>query len=137
MTNGALSRSTMHVDREGKKIDVIDRKFAAFWACEQKENMRYVGMSIIESNKVPVDRWTLRIVVERGSLAFECRNCRRLSQVDVLALIEQHGADGLVAAVRRRLVCRQCGARSPRALVRLHGVRGDRAWLPVPPRAGR
>lgn len=94
-------------------------------------------MTLIEWNKLPIDRWTLRMVVERGALVFECQNCLRISQVDALALIGEHGPDGVVASLKRRLVCRVCGARRPRALVRLHGLRGDRGWLPLPPRAER
>ena len=41
-------------------------------------------------------------VIERGNLAFECRNCWHLSQVDVLGLIERFGAEALVRALRRQ-----------------------------------
>ena len=34
-----------------------------------------------------VDKWSLRLVVERGVLAFECRNWSHLSQVDVLEFV--------------------------------------------------
>jgi hypothetical protein len=57
--------------------------------------------------------------------------------VHVLALVEQHGADGLLSVVHWLLVCRPCGPRSPRLLVRLYGVRGERARALELPRAGR
>src|SRR6266496_2111760 len=34
---------------------------------------------LIDLSERDVDKWTLRLVVERGSLAFECRNCWHLS----------------------------------------------------------
>jgi hypothetical protein len=50
-------------------------------------------MSLINLNEKDVERWTLRLVVERGKLAFECRNCWHLSQVDALALVGRFGPD--------------------------------------------
>jgi hypothetical protein len=40
-----------------------------------------------------VDKWSLRLVVERGVLAFECRNWSHLSQVDVLEFVGRFGGD--------------------------------------------
>jgi hypothetical protein len=94
-------------------------------------------MSLINLNEKDVERWTLRLVVERGELAFECRNCWHLSQVDALALVGRFGPEIQVGKVRVRMVCRQCGSRQVRSLVRLKVGRGDRAWAPTPPTAGR
>jgi hypothetical protein len=84
-----------------------------------------------------VDSWSLRQVVEQGQLTFECNNCWRLAAVDVLDLVERFGADATVGRIRRQTICRICHTRGARALVRLKGMRKDRAWLPVPPRASR
>jgi len=94
-------------------------------------------MSLIDLNERDVDKWTLRLVVERGTLVFECRNCRHLSEVDVLEMIARFGTDALVGSVRARMVCRQCHKRRIRSLVQLKAGRKDLAWVPVPPRAGR
>ena len=94
-------------------------------------------MSVINLQEKDVERWTLRLVVERGELAFECQNCFHLSQMDTLELVGRFGPDVQVAKVRVRMVCRRCGSRQVRSLVRLKVLRGDRAWVPMPPRAGR
>jgi hypothetical protein len=94
-------------------------------------------MTLIDLRDRDVDKWTLRLVVERGALAFECRNCSHLSQVDVLELIERFGADVIVGGIRQRARCRMCRSRRVRALVRLKVGRKDLAWVPAPPRAGR
>jgi hypothetical protein len=80
---------------------------------------------------------TLNLRPPRGALAFECRNCWHLSQVDVLALVERFGAEALVVHLRRRARCRLCRSRRVGSLVRLKVGRKDLAWVPVPPRAGR
>ena len=84
-----------------------------------------------------VDRWTLRQVLERGTLAFECRKCAHLAQLDVLDLVARFGPEMPVARVRAKTVCRLCGGRQVRSLVRLKVGRKELAWVPVPPRAGR
>jgi len=89
---------------------------------------------LIDFAERDVDKWTLRLVVERGSLTFECRNCWHLSQVDVLEMVARFGADALVGSVRSRMVCRQCRKRRVRSLVRLKAGRKDLCWVPVPPR---
>jgi hypothetical protein len=94
-------------------------------------------MSLIDLKDRDVDRWSLRLVIERGALLFECGNCWRLSEVDVLDLVARFGPDALVGAVRSRTVCRKCGRRRVRSLVRLKYGRKDTAWVPVPPRAQR
>ena len=88
-------------------------------------------MTLIDLRDRDVDKWALRLVVERGALAFECRNCSHLAQVDVLELIERFGVDAIVGDIRHRARCRV------RSLVRLKVGRKDLAWVPVPPRAGR
>ena len=40
-----------------------------------------------------VDRWTLRQVLEHGILAFECRKCWHLAQLDVLDLVGRFGPE--------------------------------------------
>jgi hypothetical protein len=94
-------------------------------------------MALIDLSERDVDKWTLRLVVERGTLVFECRNCRHLYEVDVLEMVARFGPDALVGGVRSRMVCRQCQKRRVRSLVRLKVGRKDLAWVPVPPRAGR
>ena len=58
------------------------------------------AMALIDLHERDVDKWTLRLVIERGALAFECRNCWHLAQVDVLGLIERFGADAVVGHTR-------------------------------------
>jgi hypothetical protein len=94
-------------------------------------------MTLIDLRDRDVDKWTLRLVVERGALALECRNCSHLSQVDVLELIGRFGVDAIVGDIRRLARCRMCRSRRVRSLVRLKVGRKDLAWVPVPPRAGR
>ena len=96
------------------------------------------AMALIDLHERDVDKWTLRLVIERGALAFECRNCWHLAQVDVLGLIERFGADAVVGHTRASgtmpVVPIACKVHS---LVRLKIGRTDLAWVPVPPRIGR
>jgi ribosomal protein L40E len=92
---------------------------------------------LINLRERDVDRWTLRQVHERGVLAFECRKCGHLALLDVLDLVGRFGPEMPVARVRAKTVCRMCGGRRVRSLVRLKVGRKQLAWLPVPPRAGR
>jgi hypothetical protein len=94
-------------------------------------------MALIDLRERDVDKWTLRLVIERGALVFECRQCWHVAEVDVLGLIERFGADALVADARRRARCRLCRSRRVRSLLRLKVGRKDLSWVPVPPRAGR
>src|SRR6516164_2424340 len=71
--------------------------------------------SLINLNERDVDRWTLRLVIERGALLFECQNCWHLSEADVLDLVGRFGPDAVVAGVRQRMVCRRCGKRRVRS----------------------
>jgi hypothetical protein len=103
----------------------------------KKEHVKCHSMALIDLNERDVDKWTLHLVVERGTLVFECRNCRHLSEIDVLEMIARFGTDAQVSSVRARMVCRQCHKRRVRSLVKLKVGRKDLAWVPVPPRAGR
>jgi len=94
-------------------------------------------MPLIDFGERDVDKWTLRTVVERGALAFECGKCWHLAQLDVLELVARFGPEMPVGSVRARTVCRMCKGRRVRSLVRLKVGRKDLAWVPVPPRAGR
>jgi hypothetical protein len=85
-------------------------------------------MPLIDLQERDVDKWTLRLVIERGALAFECRNCWHLSQVDVLGLVERFGAEALVSDLRRRARCRLCRSRRVRSLVRTQS-RPERSGL--------
>lgn len=49
--------------------------------------MAFEAMPLTDFGDRAVDKWALRTVVERGALAFECRNCLRLAHVDVPELI--------------------------------------------------
>ena len=84
-----------------------------------------------------MSRWSLRALVEHGSLMVECGNGWRLVQVDARKLIARFGANTEVREVQARMVCRRCGSERARFLVRLRSPRGAQAWLPVPPRANR
>jgi hypothetical protein len=94
-------------------------------------------MLLIALGERDVDRWTLRQVVERGALAFECRKCWHLAQSDVFDLVARFGPEMTVDRVREKTVCRLCKGRRGRSLVRLKIGRKNLAWVPVPPRAGR
>jgi hypothetical protein len=94
-------------------------------------------MAVIRWDERDVGRWTLRAVVECGSLMVECGNCWRLVQVDTRRLIARFGPDTEVRDVQARMVCRRCGSERARFLVRLRSPIGAQAWLPVPPRASR
>jgi hypothetical protein len=61
--------------------------------------------------------------------------CWHIAAQDVAALIARFGNDALVRDVLARSVCGKCGRERARALIRLTGVRGDKAWWPTP--AGR
>jgi len=92
------------------------------------------GLERIEAALLAINKWTLRVVVERGVLVFECRNCWHLSQMDELELVARFGPDALVGELRKRMVCRRCGSRRVRSLVRLKFGRKNLVWVPVPPR---
>ena len=94
-------------------------------------------MAVIRWDEGDVGRWTLRAVVERGSLMVECGNCWRLVQVDARKLIARFGPNVEVREVQARMVRRRCGSERARFLVRLRSPGGAQAWLPVPPRASR
>ena len=84
------------------------------------------------------DGFTLRRVLELGlTVAFECRSCRKISQVVVLDLVERHRLTTTLGELRLKAVCSRCGKRVADVLTRQPGVRGDRAWHPRPPGASR
>ena len=66
-------------------------------------------MALIDLNERDVDKWTLRLVIERGALAFECRTCWHLSQIDVLGLVERFGAEALVSELSVKIGTRSLG----------------------------
>jgi hypothetical protein len=84
------------------------------------------------------DRYTLRRVLELGlTVAFECRSCRKISQVVVLDLVERYGITATLGELRSKAVCSRCGKRVADVLTRQPGVRGDKAWHPRPPGESR
>jgi hypothetical protein len=84
------------------------------------------------------DRYTLRRVVELNLLlVFECRNCRRVSQADILDLIERFGTNATLGEIRTKGRCRICKKQSADILMREPGSRKDMGWWPRPPRAKR
>jgi hypothetical protein len=84
------------------------------------------------------DQYTLRRVADLGLIiAFECRNCRKVSQRDVLELIERYGLNAKRGDLRPKARCSRCSKRQADVLMRSPGVRGSRAWWPRPPRATR
>jgi len=84
------------------------------------------------------DRYTLRQVVElRLLVVFECRNCRKVSEVDLLGLIERYGASATLGEIRTKARCRICKKQSADVLMREPGWRKDTGWCPRPPFATR
>src|SRR6266576_862441 len=59
-------------------------------------------MALIDLKERDVDKWTLRVVVERGALAFECRKCWHLAQLDLLELVARFGPEMLVRERARK-----------------------------------
>jgi hypothetical protein len=86
---------------------------------------------------ISVDDWTLMQSFERGSIFIECGRCRRLAQIDIQPLVYRFGPDATLGALQARLKCDRCDRREAQILVHLQGIRGDKAWRPRPPRAGR
>jgi hypothetical protein len=70
-------------------------------------------------------------------LVSECRNCRRLSQVDVLALIERYGTHATLGETRQKGRCHVCKKRAADLLMWEPGSRKDLGWWPRPPHARR
>ena len=68
---------------------------------------------------------------------FECERCKRLSALDMPRLIDKHGAGTMVRDLMYRADSTKCGGRKVRPLLRLPGLRGEQAWWPHEPRAGR
>jgi hypothetical protein len=80
------------------------------------------------------DAITLRAAIDMHmALVAECRNCRRVSQVDVLEMIGRLGAAATIGTLRSKCRCELCKTTDPYILMREKGVRGDKAWSPRPP----
>jgi hypothetical protein len=72
-----------------------------------------------------LDAITLRAVVDmRMALVAECRNCRRVSQVDVLDMIGRLGVAATIGALQSRRRCELCKATDPYILMRQKGRAG-------------
>jgi hypothetical protein len=82
-------------------------------ALEYKARTWHDIRMLINLRERDVDRWTLRQVLERGALAFECRQCGHLAHLDVLDLVGRFGPEMPVARVRAKTVCRMCGGSDP------------------------
>lgn len=84
------------------------------------------------------EQFSIRDVIERRmGMVFECANCRKVAQVDVLQLVSRFGPDILLQATRFRARCTRCGKRRARILLKDPASRGDWAWWPRPPGATR
>jgi transcription elongation factor Elf1 len=80
------------------------------------------------------DKYTLRRVVELSlAVAFECRNCHKLAQSNVLDLVERYGLRTKLGELRAKAVCRRCGKRAADVLMRDPGMPRGREWWPRPP----
>ena len=85
----------------------------------------------------PAD-YTLRDVVERRlRLVFECANCWKIAEIDVLDLVARFGPETPLGVTRFRARCQRCGKRRARPLLHDPVNRGERAWWPQPPGARR
>jgi hypothetical protein len=84
------------------------------------------------------DGYTLRQVAElQLFLVLECRNCRRVSQLDVLGLIERYGTNATLREIRTKGRCRVCKKQTADILMREPESRKNEGWWPRPPRARR
>lgn len=84
------------------------------------------------------DGYTLRDVAERRLLLMlECRNCHRLSQLDVLELIARYGTDATLKEIRTKGRCGRCKHRVADVLMREPHARKHEGWWPRGPRATR
>jgi hypothetical protein len=84
------------------------------------------------------DDYTLRRIVElRLSLVFECRNCRKISQADLLDLIGRYGPSAKLGDLRPKGKCSRCGKRAADVLLKAAGTPAKRGWWPRPPGAQR
>jgi bacterioferritin-associated ferredoxin len=81
------------------------------------------------------DQYTLRRVSDLGlTVAFECQNCRKVSQKDVLELIERYGLGTRLGDLRPKAKCSRCGRRAAEVLMRAR--RQGRAGLVASPAEG-
>src|SRR5271155_1235362 len=84
----------------------------------------------------PEDRegYTLRKIADlRLMLAFECRNCHKLSQPDFLDLVARYGPNATIGELRPRAKCSRCGKRTADVLLKSPGTPRERGWEPRPP----
>lgn len=80
------------------------------------------------------DLMTLRRVIDsRLTMVAECHNCRRLTEIDALDMVDRLGAATTIGELRKKCRCRVCGKSEPLVLMREPGVRGEKAWWPHPP----
>lgn len=81
------------------------------------------------------DVLTLRRVVElKASIVAECRNCRRVREIDALEMIALLGSpQATLGMIRAKARCNVCRHGNPAILIREPGLRGDKAWWPHPP----
>jgi DNA-directed RNA polymerase subunit RPC12/RpoP len=85
-----------------------------------------------------LDRYSLAEVSALNvSAGLECRKCRKFSAIDVDDLARRQGCQFTLGEVRQLARCQRCGSKLPFVLIRSHAIRGDRAWFPRPPGAGR
>ena len=68
------------------------------------------------------DQCTLRQVLELGlDLVLECRNCRRITYVDVIGLVDRFGSAATLGEIRRKARCRLCRRQRVTTLLRKPG----------------
>ncbi len=84
-----------------------------------------------------INAWSLAKAKAEGTITFECQKCGRLSVVEVSILEKRFPAETQLREISRRMRCTCCGRCVASALVRRSWGRGDRAWLPRPPRLSR
>lgn len=91
-----------------------------------------------EPDRRSPETYTLRDLVDRRiTLFFECANCLKAAQIDVLEMIARFGPESRLEPIRFKARCSRCGKRRARPLLRLPILRGDAAWWPMPPGARR
>ena len=66
-----------------------------------------VPLDPIEQHNQSLTLWEL--LEGRNALVFECTNCGRQQDLDLKALITEHGGETRVAYVKRNHTCNNCG----------------------------
>lgn len=74
---------------------------------------------ILAPNKAEVGTWTLQEVSECGALHVECIHCWKMSERELVPLIERFGADATLGEIAPCMRCTRCGRKKARVLVRL------------------